>query len=50
MNPAFYGLVELILVFGVVLAFGFWQLASLRRLKKRRPEPTARKAEDDARA
>jgi hypothetical protein len=29
------GLIELILVFGAVLGFGFWELYSLRRDKKR---------------
>jgi hypothetical protein len=29
------GLVELLLVFGAVFGFGFWQLHSLRRLRER---------------
>jgi hypothetical protein len=35
-------LIELILVFGLVLGFGFWQLWSLRRERQR-----DRKADDD---
>jgi len=45
MSPTYFGLVELILVFGVVFAFGFWQLASLRRIAKRKPAPEAEKGE-----
>lgn len=29
------GLVELLLVFGAVFGFGFWQLHALRRLQER---------------
>jgi hypothetical protein len=48
MNPDFYGLIELILVVGIVVGFGVWQLASLRRLAKRRPSPPAGKGSDDS--
>jgi len=30
------GLIELILVFGAVLGFGFWELYSLRKYKKQK--------------
>lgn len=39
-----YGLVELVLVFGLVLGFGIWQLASVRR-EIRRDREKARQAE-----
>lgn len=34
MNPDDYGIVEMILSFGLVLGFGFWQLRSLAKLKR----------------
>ncbi len=34
MDPNLYGLIELILVFGVVLGLAFWQLIVLERDKK----------------
>jgi len=38
MDPNYYGLVELTLSFGVILAIGFWELWSLSRAKKKRRE------------
>jgi len=38
MDPQNYGLVEMIFSFGVVLAFGVWQLVSTARAKRRRIE------------
>ncbi len=34
MDPQYYGLIEMAFSFGLVLAFGIWQLVSLRRSKK----------------
>ena len=31
MNPDYYGIVEMLLSFGIVLGFGIWQLVSVRR-------------------
>jgi cytoskeletal protein RodZ len=39
-----YGLVELVLVFGLVLGFGIWQLVSVRR-EIRRDREKAQQAE-----
>ena len=36
MDPKYYGVVEMLFSFGVVLAFGFWQLHSVSQAKKRR--------------
>lgn len=45
-DPKYYGLVELVLVTGAVLAFGAWQLLSLRRDARRaRLREDARHAE-----
>jgi hypothetical protein len=33
-----FGLIELLLVFGVVIGFGVWQYVSVRRLLKRPPD------------
>ena len=44
MNPENYGLIELVLSFGVLLAFLFWQLYSVKRSIKE----DARKADPDA--
>ena len=38
MESQYYGAVEMIFSFGVVLAIGFWQLASTARAKRRRIE------------
>ena len=35
MSETVFGLIELLLVFGAVLALGFWELYSLRRDRKR---------------
>ena len=42
MNPDNYGLIELVFAFGLVLAFLFWQLFSVRRSMAE----DARKAQD----
>lgn len=31
MNPDYYGIVEMVLSFGIVLGFAIWQLVSVRR-------------------
>ena len=38
MDPNYYGLVEMTLSFGVILAIGFWELWSLSKAKKKRRE------------
>ncbi len=35
MNPALYGIVEMVLSFGLVIAFCGWQLRVLKRSKRR---------------
>jgi hypothetical protein len=37
-DARYYGLVEMLLSFGVVLAFCFWQLYSVAKAKKKRLE------------
>jgi hypothetical protein len=37
-DPQYYGVVEMLFSFGVVLAFGFWQLWSVSKAKKARLE------------
>jgi hypothetical protein len=48
MNPDFFGLIEVVLIFGIVFAFGVWQLAALSRLKKRRSAPVAGDGGEDS--
>lgn len=38
MDPGYYGLVEMLLFFGLILAFCLWQLYSVSRAKKQRIE------------
>jgi hypothetical protein len=38
MDSKYFGVVEMLFSFGVVLAFGFWQLYSVSQAKKRRLE------------
>ncbi len=38
MDARYYGLVEMLLSFGVVLAFCFWQLRSVAKAKRKRLE------------
>jgi hypothetical protein len=38
MDPQYYGLVEMTFSFGLMLAFGVWQLVSTARAKRRRIE------------
>ncbi len=38
MDPKYYGLIEMTLSFGVVLALGLWELRSLAKAKRRRRE------------
>ena len=35
MNPDYYGVVEMLFSFGVVLAFASWQWIDLRKTKRR---------------
>ncbi len=49
MNPDYYGIVEMTFSFGVILAFGVWQLVSLEKAKKKTREKLAARAEKDAR-
>ena len=48
MDQNYYGVVEMLLSFGAVLAFGFWQLWSVSKAKKARLE--RERAKLDARA
>ena len=41
MDSSTLGLIELILVFGGVLGFGFWELYSLRKYKKQKQRDEA---------
>jgi len=34
-SPQYYGLVELVFSFGVLLAFAFWQLRSIRKTREK---------------
>ena len=36
MDTAYYGWIEIVFSFGIVLAFGAWQLLDLRRLRRER--------------
>jgi hypothetical protein len=45
-DPTAFKVFELIVVFGGVLAFGFYELWSLRQYKKREAEEAARKAKE----
>ncbi len=49
MDPRTFGIIEMVLIFGGVLVFGFWQLYSLKRYKdkERRAEEGPRQASDD---
>jgi hypothetical protein len=38
MDPNYYGLIEMLLSFGVVLAICFWQLRAVSKAKKARLE------------
>jgi len=38
MDARYFGVVEMLFSFGVVLAFGFWQLRSVSEAKRRRLE------------
>jgi hypothetical protein len=38
MDPRYYGVIEMLFSFGVVLVFGFWQLWSVSKAKKARLE------------
>ena len=38
MDSKYFGVVEMLFSFGLVLAFGFWQLYSVSRAKKKRLE------------
>jgi hypothetical protein len=43
MNASVFGLIELVLVFGLLLGFGFWQLHAVRRDQRRADEDARRK-------
>jgi hypothetical protein len=47
MNPDDYGVVEMIFSFGVILAFGVWQLVSLEKAKKKTREKLAARTENE---
>ena len=38
MDPQYYGVVEMVFSFGVILAFAAWQLVSLDKAKKKARE------------
>ena len=44
MSANTFGLIELILVFGLLLGFGFWQLYATRRDQRRADEEAKRRA------
>jgi hypothetical protein len=44
MNPDYYGVVEMIFSFGLILAFAVWQLFSLEKAKKKTREKAAERA------
>ena len=46
MDEKYYGLVEMLLSFGAVLAFGFWQLWSVSKAKKARLERERARMDD----
>jgi hypothetical protein len=41
-----FGLIELVLVFGLLLGFGFWQLYSVRRDQRRADEEARRRQQE----
>ena len=48
MSESLYGLVEMLLFFGVLLAFLTWQLVVTRRSVRKDRERAQREAQDDA--
>ena len=46
MDAKYYGVVEMLLSFGVVLVFGFWQLHSVSKAKKARLERERARMDD----
>jgi hypothetical protein len=48
MSGSTLGLIELILVFGLLLGFGFWQLYAVRRDQRRADEVASRRRDRDA--
>ena len=48
MDQNYYGVVEMLLSFGAVLLFGFWQLWSVSRAKKARLERERAQLDDRA--
>ena len=36
METAYYGWIEIVLIFGIAMAFSAWQLLDLRRLRRER--------------
>ena len=49
MNPNYYGLIEMTLSFGVVLALAAWELYTLAKARKRRLQKPANEAKEKAR-
>jgi hypothetical protein len=45
MNDIPYGIIELVFVFGIILAFLFWELISLRRYRRHKDEQPPRKTD-----
>ena len=43
MESGILGLIELLLIVGLVFGFGFWQLYTLKRDKRERPRPDPRR-------
>lgn len=46
MSASTFGLIELVLVFGLLLGFGFWQLYIVRRDQRRADEKQRRRQND----
>jgi cytochrome oxidase assembly protein ShyY1 len=44
MNPDYYGVVEMVFSFGVILALAVWQLFSLEKAKKKTRAKAAERA------
>ena len=48
MDSSMFGLIELVLVFGIVLGLAVWELRSLRKTQARDREEAAAKARSEA--
>jgi hypothetical protein len=49
MDQKYFGVVEMLFSFGVVLLFGFWQLRSVSKAKKARLERERAQSDDPGR-